>query len=116
VAILLQAENIVRIFGARPDLVELTSSFLRIAVASFIAIGFYGVLQQCISSTGDTLPPMLVTLLTMWLVQIPLALLLPGVTDLGVYGVRWAMVSGTIVGAIVYASYFHHGRWKRKRV
>ncbi len=29
------------------------------------------VLNQCISSAGDTLPPMLVTLLNIWLLQVP---------------------------------------------
>jgi Na+-driven multidrug efflux pump len=79
-------------------------------------MGFYFVLQNSISGAGDTMPPMLVTLLNFWLVQITLAFILSKHTSLGVYGVRWAMVTGMIVGAIAYATYFKLGRWKRKKV
>ena len=82
----------------------------------YAVMGIYHVLQQCISGAGDTLPPMLVTLLNMWLIQVPLAFLLPRITGLGVYGVRVAMVAGPVVAAAIYAIYFAMGRWKRKKV
>jgi len=115
-AILLWAEHIIRIFNTEPDLVELASIFLRIAAAGYAVLGFTTVLQHSISGAGDTLPPMLVTLLTIWVVQIPLAFLLPRVTDLGVYGVRWAIAGSMLVGAVAYVTYFRAGRWKRKRI
>jgi Na+-driven multidrug efflux pump len=59
---------------------------------------------------------MLVTALNFWLAQIPLAFILPRVTSLGVYGVRWAMVSGVVLGSIAYIMYFRLGRWKHKKV
>jgi len=77
---------------------------------------FTYILQSCISSAGDTMPPMLFTLLRIWVLQLPLAFLLPRFTDMGVYGVRWAIVIGFVVGAIVYTMYFWQGRWKRKKV
>ncbi len=115
-AILLWAEGIIHIFSSEPELVKIGSIFLRIAVAGYVVMAFAAVLQQCISGAGDTLPPMLFTTLGMFVVQIPLAFLLPRVTGLGVYGVRWAMVAGTVVGTIAYIVYFRLGRWKRKKV
>jgi len=116
VAILLWAEGIIRIFTTEPDLVEIASVFLRIATAGFIVAGLVTVLQQSISGAGDTMPPMIIGLVTVWVVQLPLAYFLPQVTTLGMYGVRWAIVAGMIVGAVAYAIYFRLGRWKRKRV
>ncbi len=115
-AILLWAGSIVRIFNANPDLVALASAFLRIAVAGLSVMGLLGVFMNCISSAGDTLPPMLVSLLGDWVVQIPLAFLLPRVTGLGVYGVRWAIVAPMVLGAVIFTIYFRLGRWKRKKV
>jgi len=115
-AILLWAEHIIRIFNTEPGLVELASIFLRIAVAGYLVLGFSVTLSHCISGAGDTLPPMLATLLTIWVVQMPLAFLLPQITDLGIYGVRWAIVAGMLVGAVAYTTYFRAGRWKRKRI
>ncbi len=115
-AIWFWAEHIVRVFNAEPGLVEIASTFLRIQIVSYMVFGTVIVLSWSIEGVGDTMPPMLVTLLTMWLVQVPLAYFLPRVTDLGVYGVRWAIVSGWVVGAIAYSIYFKTGRWKRKLV
>ena len=114
--ILLGAENIIRIFNIEPGLVEIGSTFLRIAAAGYLVVGFTAVLQNCISGAGDTLPPMIFAIIVIWLVQIPLAFLLSRVTDLGVYGVRWAIVAGMLVGAVAYPMYFRLGRWKRKMV
>jgi Na+-driven multidrug efflux pump len=96
-------------------MVALSSDFLRIAAAGYLVMGIGALMGQCISGSGDTLPPMLITL-GMWTLQIPLALFLPDVTGLGVYGVRWAMVIGSGAGALAFLVYFRTGRWKRKRV
>ncbi|MEK7353449.1 MAG: MATE family efflux transporter, partial [Chloroflexota bacterium] len=116
VAILVWAENVILIFSSNPELVEMASSFIRIAAAGYLFMGFTSSLQQCISGAGDTLIPMAITLLNMWLVQIPLAYFLPKMTNLGVYGVRWAMVAGMLTAAIAYTIYFRFGRWKRIKV
>ncbi len=115
-AVLLWAESIIHIFSSDPDLIKLASTFIRIAAAGYLVMGFAAVLQQCINGAGDTLPPMVIMLLNMWLVQVPLAFLLPRVTGLGVFGVRWAIVAGTATGAIAYTIYFKLGRWKHKRI
>jgi Na+-driven multidrug efflux pump len=74
------------------------------------------VLQQSISGAGDTIPPMVVSLVTLWIVQLPLAFLLSNYTDLDVLGIRWAMVVATAVGSLAYVIYFKSGRWKHRRV
>jgi len=114
--VLLWAENIIHIFSAEPELVELASTFLRIATASYIVMGLTAALQQCVNGAGDTMVPMIVMLLNMWLVQIPLAFFLPRITSLDVYGVRWAIVAGSVSSAIAYTIYYRLGRWKYKRV
>ncbi len=116
IAILFWAESFVRVFSSDPEIVSMTSSFLRVGVGGYALMGIYYILQNTIAGAGDTMPPMLVTLLNFWLVQIPLAFILPKYTDLGVLGVRWAIVAGMVVGVIAYVTYFRMGRWKRKRV
>jgi Na+-driven multidrug efflux pump len=74
------------------------------------------VFQQALSGAGDTMPAMLISLMMIWVVQLPLAYFLPRLTDFGVYGVRWALVIGIFAGAVAYIVYFHIGRWKRKMV
>jgi putative MATE family efflux protein len=116
IAFLLWAESVMSIFTTDPNLVELGSIFLRIATAGYLIMAFIAVLQSCIAGAGDTIPTMIVSIAMIWLVQLPLAYLLPRVTDLGVYGLRWAIVAGTFCGTIAYVTYFRLGRWKTKKV
>ena len=116
VAMLLWAEGIIRIFNSEPALVVLASAFLRIGAASYLVMALIIVLQQAISGAGDTVPPMIFSVAMVWLVQLPLAFYLPRITDLGVYGLRWALVVSTVIGAAAYTAYFRLGRWKRKKV
>ncbi len=116
IALLLKAESVVSIFTHDPELIQISAVFLRIATAGYLIFGLVMVFQDCIAGTGDTLPTMIVTIAMIWLVQLPLAFFLPGVANLGVYGIRWAIVAGIFTGAIFYIIYFKVGRWKAKKI
>ncbi|MFC1954915.1 MATE family efflux transporter [Chloroflexota bacterium] len=116
VVILIWAESFVRVFSTDPGVVEVGSSFLRIATAGYITLGVLLVLMQCLTGIGDTMPPLLISLVGMWVIQLPLAFFLSKFTGLGVFGVRWATVIGTVTRAIAYTVYFQLGRWRRKKI
>ena len=99
-----------------PELLDMGGTFLRIGAVGYLLIGFVIVMQFCISGAGDTIPPMIFSLVMVWVLQIPLAYLLPEATGLGINGVRWAIVISLAVSAIIHTAYFKLGRWKRKRV
>jgi len=109
-------EHIVHIFNSEAALVETASSFLRIAAVSYLFAAFIPVLMQATTSAGDTIPPMLFSIVLVWMVQVPMAFLLSQVIGSNAQGVRWAMVTGTAFGAIAFTTYFKMGRWKRKRI
>lgn len=116
ILLLLWAEKVTSVFTTDPSVVATTSTFLRIATAGYVLMGAVAVFQQCISGVGDTIPPMVFSLLISWAVQIPLAFFLPKITETGVYGIRWGMAAGMVVGAIAYTIYYKTGRWKLKKV
>ena len=114
--IMFKAETIIGIFTSEADLINLGSIFLRIAIAGYIMLGLVFVFQDCIAGTGDTIPTMIVSIAMIWVILLPLAFFLPGIFNLGVYGIRWAIVASIIAGAIFYIIYFMLGRWKLKKV
>jgi Na+-driven multidrug efflux pump len=116
ICILLWAQYLIGIFGPEPEVRELGSTFLRIATAGFVVFAFEPVLMHSLSGVGDTLPPMLATVISFWVIIIPLGYFLPQITDLGVYGVRWGMAVGMLAIAGSLVTYFKTGRWKRKTV
>ncbi len=113
-AILLWPEGIARVFTSDPELIAQTSDFLRVAVAGYAFLGVMSVLMNALSGAGDTVATMVVNVAVLLVVTLPLAYFLPQVGSLGVYGVRWAMVSGIVLPAAAFAVYFRLGRWKSK--
>lgn len=114
--LLLGAEGVTGIFNAEPELVAAAASYLRIAIAGYVVTALVITLAQALAGAGDTLVAMVISVVMVWLVQVPLAFLLPNVGDLGALGVRWAIVGGTVVGAAAYLMYFRSGKWKLRNV
>jgi len=110
------AHDIVRIFSPDPALITIASNYLRILTVGFVIIGYNMVIMQSLTGVGDTIPPMALNLIMMWIIQIPLAYYLPTVTKLGVYAIPWAAVTSMYLGTICYLIYFRRGRWKTRIV
>jgi len=116
IILLLWAEQIVGIFNQEPELVEIASGFLRIAVVGYTVLAFPAVLMSALSGAGDTIPGMIIEIIATWLISMPLAYFLPKLTGLGVYGIRWGLVAGMLASTSAVLFYFRLGRWKHKKV
>ncbi len=110
------ASSIVQVFNPEAELIDLASTFLKIQIASYMCNGLMFVMMNVMNAVGDTLIAFIIDLVTMWGIRVPLAVLLPHVANLGVYGVRWALVADTVSSAIIFIIYFRSGRWKRKKI
>jgi Na+-driven multidrug efflux pump len=106
----------VRIFNSEPELVTMAANFLRIQCAGYIFMGLGMIIMNVLNNVGDTLRAMLIDMANLWGVRIVLAYFLPKITNLGVYGVRWAIVADAISSIIIFVIYFKAGIWKRKKV
>jgi len=114
--VVISSPQIMRIFSNDPQVIKIGATFLRIAGAGYIVIGGAIVLSSCLNGAGDTLIPMATNMVSMWAIQVPLAFLLPGVSSIGIYGIRWAGVISIWLRAIAFVVYFRTGRWKRRKV
>jgi putative MATE family efflux protein len=110
------ADYVVRVFNPEPELVDLASTFLRIQTVSYMANGLMMVMMNVMNAVGDTLIAFIIDLTTMWGIRVPLAVILPKIHNLGVYGIRWALVADTLSSAVVFIIYFQSGRWKKKKI
>jgi putative MATE family efflux protein len=109
-------DGIVRIFNTEPGLVSMASNFLKIQISGYVLMGIGAIIMNVLNSVGDTLRAMLIDMANLWGVRIVLAYLLPRVTNLGVYGIRWAIVADALSSVIIFVIYLMAGRWKRKKV
>jgi Na+-driven multidrug efflux pump len=89
---------------------------VRIAALQFLFLGPAIVFSTAISIAGDTMAPMMIQVITGWVLEIPLAIVLSRIGSLGQFGVPWAMVIALGLRILVYIPYFLRGSWMRKRV
>jgi putative MATE family efflux protein len=115
-AMLIWSGPVVRLFNSDPALDAAATQFIHIAIAGWVLMGFMFVLMNCLQSAGDTIPTMIISIVTTWLVTILLSYLLPRYTGWGVIGIRWAMSASVVVAAVANVIYFRSGRWKTRRV
>ena len=110
------AEPVIRIFNSEPDMVEMGILFIQIGVVSWLFMGFASVLMNCLQGAGDTIPTMVIAIVTTWAITMPLAYFLPKYTDWGIASIRWAISASSVIGALANIIYFRMGKWKTRRV
>jgi putative MATE family efflux protein len=108
------APYLIMLFNNNAAVVRIGSSFLRITALGTVFIAPGLILGRSMAGAGDTVSPMIITFISLWLVQIPLAIFLSRV--LGIDGIWFAILTAYLVMAFMGVFWFQLGRWKHKRV
>lgn len=115
-AMFIWTRPIIRLFNNDPTMDAIAIQFIHIAIVGWLFMGFMFVLMNSLQGAGDTLPTMIISIITTWVITLPLAYFLPKYTTWGAVGIRWAMTISMITGALANIIYFRTGRWKTRRV
>jgi putative MATE family efflux protein len=110
------AEQVISLFNKDAKVIAIGVNYLRITALFFPAITLGVVLGRSISGAGNTIPPMIITFVCLWFIQIPLAVLLPILTSLELNGVWWAVSAATLMQGALIFFWFEKGSWKNKKV
>lgn len=108
------APQLIAIFNNTEEVIKLGSDFLRISTFGFVFIALGLVLTRALGGAGDTFMPMLITFISLWVFQIPLAILLSQFTTLNINGIWIAMLAANLVQGILAVIWFQKGKWKEK--
>ncbi len=106
----------VGLFSNDPEFIETAVVWLRIQAVAGTLLGGGQVFQQSFNVAGDTLAPMLVTFMSMWVMEIPIAFVLSRWTPLEGIGVAFAIAIAMLVRFCLYGGYYFTGRWLRVNV
>ena len=101
------------LFSNEPEFVETAVVWLRIQAVAGTLLGGGQVFQQSFNIAGDTLAPMLVTFMSMWVMEVPLAFVLSRWTPAEALGVAIAIAIAMFVRFALYGGYYFTGRWLR---
>lgn len=110
------AGPLVGIFTEDPVVRGYATTGLRTVASGFLFYAYGMVLTQAFNGAGDTWTPTLINFFIFWLWEIPLAMILALVFDLGPLGVFIAMTVAFSSLAVVSALLFRRGKWKLRVV
>jgi len=110
--ILLFPKPLLTLFVHDPEILEIGAGYLGTLGYAYILFAVMFVSNGVINGSGRTLVTMCITVLSVWLVRIPLAAVLSS-TGLGIRGIWLAVVIGFAVGLASSLSYYFAGGWKK---
>lgn len=108
-------EFISRIFSSDPEVINIAVDYLIILGLSQIFMGIEIVLEGAFSGSGNTIPPMIVSIPGS-MARLPLAYFLCFTLDIGINGVWWTLTITSFIKAIILVLWFRKGNWKKKKL
>lgn len=102
------------LFTSDLEVIEEGVRYLHIVCSFYVLFAIMFTYHGLFRGAGDTVVPMFVTLISLWVIRIPLAYYL---SDLwGVNGIWWAVPIAWASGLLFSMVYYKTGRWKSKTV
>jgi putative MATE family efflux protein len=96
--------------------IDESARFIRIMSFTFGFIGIQQTLTGTLRGAGDTVAPMLMAMISLWVLRFPLAYVLSKHTPLGAQGIWWSFAISITVAAMITTAWFLRGDWKRRRL
>ncbi len=102
------------LFTNDSEVVRIGNQYLTIVSSFYIMFTLMFIFNGVTRGAGDTLIPMFFSLLSLWIIRIPMAWFLSG--KIGATGIWWAIPAGWAIGMVLSYFYYKSGRWKKKTV
>jgi len=112
IIVVLFKESLIGLFNQDPEVIRIGSNYLVIVGGCYLLFSAMFSINGVMRGAGDTLIPMFITLLALWLIRIPSAYFLSGI--IGETGIWWAVPIGWTTGLIMSFIYYRTGKWKSK--
>lgn len=103
---------IMAMFTTDEAVISIGAEYLIIVSSCYIIFSVMFSLNGLLRGAGDTLFPMLITLLSLWIIRIPFAYFLSN--SIGEKGIWWAIPIAWLAGALFSFFYYLTGKWKNK--
>lgn len=116
IVLMLFAPALISFFNREPEVVKIGAQYLRIVSVFYVFAAIGIVLGRGLNGAGDTVGPMVITIASLWGLQVPLAAWLSRTIVPSTDGVWWAISAAFVAQALMMVAWFEFGRWKHKRV
>lgn len=114
VVIIIFKQQLMGLFTDDAEVVRIGAHYLVIVSSFYLVFSTMFVFGGVMRGAGDTIAPMIFTLISLWVIRIPVAYFLSDI--IGIDGVWWASPIGWFTGMTGLVIYYYTGRWKKKVV
>ena len=114
VVLVIFGRPIMRIFSTEQAVVDEGYRYLTVCGPMYFLFAIMFTFTGLFRGAGYTLVPMLTSLVSLWVIRVPLASWFSA--HIGTLGIWIAIPAGWLVGALLSIVYFKMGRWRDKRV
>jgi len=110
------AEPLMRLFTNKDDVevVAIGVKYLRIVSPFYVVFSLMFIFNGILRGAGDTVFPMIITILALWIIRLPISYLLSLRMD--AIGIWWGIPIAWGFGVTASFLYYKTGRWKKKAV
>lgn len=122
VAILLFGKGLMSVFTDTPELVELSYRLMMILAVGYIAMAVTQSFSGIMRGAGDTLTPMWISLVTTFLLRVPIAYGIsyltrtPELPHGQSFCIQVSLLISWVMGAILTSVFYARGKWKEKAI
>ncbi len=109
-----KGEFLIGMFSESNEVIQIGNQYLIIVSSFYVVFSMMFAFHGLLRGAGATLIPMFITLFSIWIIRIPLAIVLP--EYFGVEGIWYSIPSGWICGLMGTLIYYLSGKWKKKSV
>lgn len=114
VVLIILGTPLVKLFTNDSSVVAEGLNYLYRVTPFYFVIGAMFIINGVVRGAGEAIFPMIASILSLWLVRLPVAYLLS--PSLGSNGIWWAIPIAWTFGFIITSIYFKSGKWKNKAV
>lgn len=108
------ATPLMQAFTSDAEVVKIGANYLVIVCTFYLFFAMMFAFTGVLRGAGDTIVPMFITLFSLWIIRIPLAVFLS--SKYGIEGIWWAIPIAWGLGMIASYLYYRTGKWRNKRV
>jgi putative MATE family efflux protein len=114
IVIVFSGHHLMSLFTKDTEVIRLGYQYLTIVSSFYIFFTLMFIFNGVMRGAGATLLPMFFSLLSLWIIRIPMAWFLS--EKIGATGIWWAIPAGWLIGLALSFLYYKSGRWKKKAV
>ena len=107
-------KQLMGLFTDDAEVIRIGSEYLLIVCSFYLPFTAMFKINGVLRGAGDTFVPMFISLISLWVVRVPLAWIFS--RRIGETGIWWSIPAGWLIGLILYYLYYSTGRWRTKVV